>query len=62
MGLYGLNIFSYAKILWAQTIAINLIWFNYFDMIRHVTSSYKTLWLFIDSKLKAVYKGAFRVN
>ena len=52
-----LNIFLYAKILWAQNIAINRIWCNYFDMIRHVTSSYKTVLLFIDSKLKAVIRA-----
>ena len=31
----GLNIFSYAKILWAQTLAIICIWWNYFDMISN---------------------------
>ena len=41
----GLNIFSYAKILCAQTMAIICIWFWYgknpFSL--HVTSSYKTV-------------------
>ena len=31
----GLNIFLYAKILWAQTLAIICIWWNYFDMISN---------------------------
>ena len=31
----GLNIFSYAKILWAQTLAIICIWWNYFGMISN---------------------------
>ena len=31
----GLNIFLYAKIQWAQTMAIICIWWNYFDIIRN---------------------------
>ena len=34
--LQGLNIFSYAKNLWAQTMAIICIYWNYFDMIRNL--------------------------
>ena len=33
----GGNIFSYVKILWAQTIAIICIWWNYFEMIRNTS-------------------------
>ena len=39
----GLNIFSYAKILCAQTMAIIWFWYDKKPLSLHVTSSYKTV-------------------